>query len=131
MSDMARQMYLNYKPPITAFRINLNPANLGTIAILIKNNKSENSLSVSMNITKNDTFDVLNENRNQLQNNISRAFASEGEVSLDLSFNENNNNEFESMYQEQLEQQLAQNNETLEEITQESESRIIDNSDYM
>ncbi len=28
MSDIARNMYLNYKPPITAFRMHLNPVNL-------------------------------------------------------------------------------------------------------
>ena len=33
MSDIARQMYENYKPPVTAFRINLNPTELGSIAI--------------------------------------------------------------------------------------------------
>ncbi len=29
MSDVARQMYENYKPPVTVFRINLNPGDFG------------------------------------------------------------------------------------------------------
>ncbi|MDY3200140.1 MAG: hypothetical protein RBQ84_04230, partial [Arcobacter sp.] len=39
MSDIARQMYENYKPPVTVFRINLNPLELGSIAIMMKNDK--------------------------------------------------------------------------------------------
>ena len=50
MSDIARQMYENYKPPVTVFRINLNPVDLGNIAILMKNDKN-NGLSISMNIS--------------------------------------------------------------------------------
>ena len=41
MSDIARAMYENYKPPVTAFRINLTPAALGSIAILMRNSREE------------------------------------------------------------------------------------------
>ena len=40
MSDIARQMYENYKPPVTVFKINLNPLELGNISILMKNTGS-------------------------------------------------------------------------------------------
>jgi hypothetical protein len=128
MSDLARQMYQNYKPPITAFRINLNPANLGSIAIMIKSNKSENSLSVSMNMTQVNTYETLNENKTSLQNAIAKNFLNDSEISLDLSFNDNSNSEFESMYEEE-QKRLASNNtqtDNIEEIINDSQS-----SDYM
>jgi len=55
MNDVARNMYLNYKPPVTALRVNLNPANLGSISIILKANKIDNSLSVSMNLSNSNT----------------------------------------------------------------------------
>ncbi len=67
MSDVARQMYENYKPPVTAFKINLNPTELGSIAILMKSDKN-NGLSITMNVSNNVTFDTLIENQNLLKN---------------------------------------------------------------
>ena len=110
MSDMARQMYENYKPPITAFRINLNPANLGSIAILIKNNKSENNLSISMNMSKTETLETLNDNKTQLQNNISRLFpsSSSGEIALEFGMSsDSDGSEFASQYEEEKQKMIA------------------------
>ena len=64
--DIARQMYENYKPPVTVFKINLNPLELGSIAILMKNDKN-NSLSISMNVSNNSTLDALIDNQNVLK----------------------------------------------------------------
>ena len=115
MSDLARQMYQNYKPPITAFRINLNPANLGSIAIMIKSNKSENSLSVSMNMSQVNTFETMSDNKSSLQSAIAKNFTEDSQISLDLNFSDNNNGEFEAMYQEEQKRLVLENEEDLEE----------------
>ncbi|XPS40368.1 hypothetical protein ACN2C3_01340 [Aliarcobacter butzleri] len=57
MSDVARQMYENYKPPVTVFKINLNPVELGSISILMKNDKN-NGLNISMSVSNMTTLDT-------------------------------------------------------------------------
>ena len=101
MSDVARKMYENYKPPVTAFRINLSPSNLGTIAILMKNDK-DNGISISMNISNTNTLDSFIENQNSLKSSLNNSFDEKTEFNLDFTssednqssnFNDNNNDE--------------------------------------
>lgn len=73
MSDIARQMYENYRPPITVFRINLNPGNLGAIAVLMKNERNS-EMSITMSVSNNATLDALVENQNQLRNSLQKTF---------------------------------------------------------
>ena len=89
MSDLARQMYENYKPPVTAFRINLNPATLGAISILMKNDR-ENSLVISMAVSNSTTLESLKENQNILKSSLISSF--NGEMNIDLDFNSSNSN---------------------------------------
>ena len=130
MSDMARQMYENYKPPITAFRINLNPANLGSISILIKNNKSENSLNISMNMSKGETFETMSENKTQLQNNISRLFpsSSSGEIALEFGMSDDSDGSgFASQYTQEKQQMIDSG-----ELDENFENEVtVDTEDYM
>ena len=84
MSEVARNMYQNYKPPVTSFRVNLNPANLGSIAIVMKANKSDNSLSVSMNMSNASTMDVFADNKTVLQNALSRNLNDGSNISLNF-----------------------------------------------
>ena len=65
MSDIAREMYSNYKPPVTAFRLNLQPAHLGSIAIMIKSDR-ESTISISMNMSSSATLDAMTENQGKL-----------------------------------------------------------------
>jgi hypothetical protein len=93
MSDIAKQMYENYKPPVTAFRINLNPTTLGSIAILMKSDKS-NGLSISLSASSTSTLDALVENQNVLKNSLNKTFSENTEFNLDFnSSNQNNNNQ--------------------------------------
>ena len=93
MSDIAKQMYENYKPPVTAFRINLNPIELGSIAILMKNDRN-NGLTISMNVTNNVTLDTLMENQNMLRNSLNKTFDEGTKFNLDFgSSNQNSNNQ--------------------------------------
>lgn len=92
MSDIARQMYENYKPPVTVFRINLNPIDLGNIAILMKNDKN-NGLSISMNISNPTTLDALIDNQNVLRNSLNKTFDENTKFNLDFSSSNQNDNQ--------------------------------------
>jgi len=94
MSDVARNMYENYKPPVTAFRINLFPAQLGHIAILMKADK-ENAISISMNLSQSSTHDTFVENQSMLRDALNRNFNNtQTTVSLDFNMqNESSNNQ--------------------------------------
>ncbi|MDD3008758.1 MAG: flagellar hook-length control protein FliK [Arcobacter sp.] len=92
MSDIARQMYENYKPPVTVFRINLSPVDLGNIAILMKNDKN-NGLSISMNISNPTTLDALIDNQNVLRNSLNKTFDENTKFNLDFSSSNQNDNQ--------------------------------------
>ena len=85
MSDLARVMYENYNPPVTAFRVNLNPSALGNIAILIRGDAKNNSLSISMKSSNNSTKENLVENQSMLKDSLFKSFAG-GATSFDLDF---------------------------------------------
>ena len=89
MSDVAKKMYENYKPPVTAFRINLNPSNLGSISILMKNDK-DTGISISMNISNSTTLDSFVENQNTLKSSLNKSFEEDTQFNLDFSSEDNN-----------------------------------------
>ena len=128
MSDMARKMYENYKPPVTAFKINLNPAHLGSISIVMKSNKAENSISISLNTSSSSTLEVLEGSKGLLQNSLLKTFSNENNFSLD--FSQNNNNESNSNEQNNHKSN-KQNNINEEEQDELIENDISINDDYM
>ncbi len=101
MSEMARTMYENYKPPITAFRINLLPAQLGTIAILMRNDRENGGLNISLNISNSSTLEAFVDNETGLKNALLKTFESESEFNLDFSSNENSQNNSSNNQKEQ------------------------------
>jgi len=90
MSDIARTMYENYKPPVTAFRMNLNPADLGSISILMKQDKTS-GLSISMSISSLATLELMMDNQNSLRNSLVRTFNDGSNFNLDFSSSQDNN----------------------------------------
>ena len=84
MSEVARSMYLNYKPPLTAFRMNLNPANLGSISIMMKSNKADNSLNISMNMSNSSTMEIFADNRGSLQSALAKHLNENSDISLNF-----------------------------------------------
>jgi hypothetical protein len=84
MSDVARAMYENYKPPHTAFRISLNPANLGSIAILIRSQRADNSLSISMNMSSSATLESVVANQNELRSALQKTFNDNSSFEFDF-----------------------------------------------
>lgn len=132
MSDIAKQMYENYKPPVTAFRINLNPLELGSIAVLMKNDRNS-GLTISMNVTNNVTLDTLMENQNMLRNSLNKTFDEGTKFNLDFSSsNQNNNNQSSNANEGQgnsqrFEQQMdTQSVLQLKEENREIEEKSID-----
>ena len=127
MSDMARKMYENYKPPVTAFKINLNPAHLGSISITMKANKSENSLSISLNASQSSTLEVLEGSRQLLQTSLLKTFNSENNFSLDFS----NNNDQSNNQENSKNNQEQSNSDIKDESDEIIENDISINDDYM
>ncbi len=132
MSDIAKQMYENYKPPVTAFKINLNPTELGSIAILMKSDRNS-GLSISMNVSNNVTLETLIENQNVLKNSLNKTFDESTKFNLDFgSSNQNNSNQSSSNNQSnnrQFEQQMGtQEVLKLKEENKDTEEKV---TDYM
>ena len=130
MSEVARQMYENYKPPVTAFRINLTPGALGSIAIIMKSDK-DSGINISLNISNSATLDAFIDSQNSLKNALNKTFEDGTEFNLNFSSNDENNNKSDN--QENTNQSFTNQTDTqsiLEsrEKNLESEDR---NLDYM
>ncbi|MCK9336428.1 MAG: flagellar hook-length control protein FliK [Arcobacteraceae bacterium] len=127
MSSVAKAMYENYKPPHTAFKIFLNPANLGQIAILIRSQRSDNSLSISMNMSNSSTLESVVANQNELRNALSKTFDDKHTFELDFkldsdSSSNSNNSSFENTQQEQ-QNNTTNDRETFEDIPTSQEQK--------
>ena len=128
MSDIAKQMYENYKPPVTVFRINLNPLELGSIAILMKSDRN-NALTISMSASNNGTLEALVENQNILRSSLNKTFDENTKFNFDFSSsnqnsnqsnnqrNQQNSNKFERQMDTQSVLQLKEENRNKEEIS--------------
>lgn len=125
MSDVARNMYLNYKPPVTAFRMNLNPANLGNIAVLIKSDK-QNGLSISLNMSNIATLDSFVENQTALRAALAKNF--EATTNINLEFNmQGEQQDSHAKEQDRPPQRQAQNHSTsdlMESLSKKNEQEI-------
>lgn len=130
MSDVAKNIYLNYKPPITAFRIRLDPANLGSIAIMMKSDKANNSISVSLNMSQSSTLETFSENRGTLQNALNKVFDTESTFSLDFGMQDSDNSSFEQFNQQQNSNQSNSQNSS-EDINIKNEEEIVEDQSYM
>jgi hypothetical protein len=131
MSEIAQKMYQNYKPPVTAFKMNLNPNNLGSIAITMKNNKADKTMNISMNMSNNGTLEVFMENKNALHNALQKTFNDpSSNISLNFGMQDQSSNQsFEQFKQEQKniakEDEIVLDDELDEEVEKEA------NQDYM
>ena len=116
MSDMARKMYENYKPPVTAFKINLNPAHLGSISIIMKSEKATNSISISMSASQGSTLEVLEGAKSLLQNSLLKTFDSQSNFSLDFSQQDNQSNMQDNQNNKQNSKGKSNTKEEIEDI---------------
>ncbi len=132
MSDIAKQMYENYKPPVTAFKINLNPLDLGSIAILMKTDKN-NGLAISLSVSNNTTLETLMENQNILRNSLNKTFDENTKFNLDFSSsnqdssNQSSNNQGNQQNNKRFEQQIDTNSILqMKEENKDKEEKAID-----
>lgn len=133
MSEVARNMYLNYKPPVTAFKINLNPANLGSIAVVMKASKADNTISVSLNMNNSSTMEAFVENKVALQTALQRQIGENSNVTLNFDMQgDNSNNNFEQSNQNNSNDQAQEDSQNTQGVSdiEESEEEV-KNSDYM
>lgn len=130
MSDIARQMYENYKPPVTVFRINLNPEHLGSISIMMKNDRNSD-VSITMSVTSQATLDALVENQNLLRNSLVKSFDENTKFNLDFSSGEKNQEQSNQQKQEERRNQDEHiDTQTILKL-QEDNKEIDDKFDYM
>ncbi len=134
MSDISRSMYLNYKPPVNTFKINLNPANLGSISIVMRSNKADNTVSVSMNMSNSSTMDVFSDNKSQLQTSLMKNFNDGSNVNL--SFNMQGDDSKSGFEQFNQDKNDNKNDEQKDDsiLSQEKEKdndNLIKDNDYM
>lgn len=131
MSDVARQMYENYKPPVTVFKINLNPVELGSISILMKNDKN-NGLNISMSVSNMTTLDTLLGNQDLLRNSLAKTFNENTQFNLDFSSSNQNNrgNEQQSSNKQNKKFEDKIDTQTVLKLKEENKDRD-DSLDYM
>jgi hypothetical protein len=72
MSNIAKQMVENYKPPMTALKISLHPKELGSIDVVIRGNKNSLNISFQSNPV---TMDILTQNQSDLRASLTKEFA--------------------------------------------------------
>ncbi len=89
MSELAKKMYTNYKAPLTSFRINLFPSQMGSIAIMMKNDK-DSGISISMNMSNTSTLDAFIENQQSLKDSLNKTFNNNTSFNLDFNMNKQN-----------------------------------------
>lgn len=131
MSDVARQMYENYKPPVTVFKINLNPVELGSISILMKNDKN-NGLNISMSVSNMTTLDTLLGNQDLLRNSLAKTFNENTQFNLDFSSSSQNDrgNEQQSPNKQNRKFEDKIDTQTVLKLKEENKDRD-DSLDYM
>jgi hypothetical protein len=115
-------MYLNYKPPVTAFRMNLNPGNLGSIAVLIKNDK-ESGLSISLNMSNVATLDSFVDNQAALRAALAKNFNTNTNINLEFNMQDGGQQQGNNGQHNKKQQQNHQaTNDILESLNNNSES---------
>jgi len=133
MSEVARNMYLNYKPPFTSFRMNLNPANLGSISIVMRANKVDNAINVSMNMNNTTTMEAFSENRAALQTALQRQLGEGSNISLNFGMQDgNSNNQFEGESNQKDSNQRGDTQASKEAINNTEEPQeVLEETNYM
>ena len=130
MSDIARQMYENYKPPVTVFRINLHPEHLGSISIMMKNERNSD-ISITMSVTSQATLEALMENQSLLRNSLVKTFEENTKFNLDFSTGERNQDQNSQQKQEERRNQDEHiDTQTILKL-QEENKEIDDKFDYL
>jgi hypothetical protein len=131
MSDVARSMYQNYKPPVTAFRMNLNPANLGHIAVVMKSEK-DNGISISLSMSNGSTLDSFLDNQAMLRAALAKTFNDAGSFALSFGMQQGNSSGSQAGTGSEQSNSGSNTAQTgTETITADEEQNDIETSNYM
>ena len=129
MSAVARQMYENYKPPVTVFRMNLNPGDLGTISVLMKQDKSS-GLTINMSVSNIATLELLMENQNMLRNSLAKTFNDSANFNLDFSKGEGGQSQGDSSSNQNQRDKRDSNTQDILKLKKENKD-YEEKNDYM
>ena len=129
MSDVARQIYENYKPPVTVFRMNLNPGDLGTISVLMKQDKSS-GLTINMSVSNIATLELLMENQNMLRNSLAKTFNDSANFNLDFSKGEGGQSQGDSSSNQNQRDKRDSNTQEILKLKKENKD-YEEKNDYM
>ena len=129
MSDVARQMYENYKPPVTVFRMNLNTGDLGTISVLMKQDKSS-GLTINMSVSNIATLELLMENQNMLRNSLAKTFNDNANFNLDFSKGEGGQSQGDSSSNQNQRDKRDSNTQEILKLKKENKD-YEEKNDYM
>ncbi len=129
MSDVARQMYENYKPPVTVFRMNLNPGDLGTISVLMKQDKSS-GLTINMSVSNIATLELLMENQNMLRNSLAKTLNDSANFNLDFSKGEGGQSQGDSSSNQNQRDKRDSNTQDILKLKKENKD-YEEKNDYM
>lgn len=129
MSDVARQMYENYKPPVTVFRMNLNPGDLGTISVLMKQDKSS-GLTINMSVSNIATLELLMENQNMLRSSLAKTFNDSANFNLDFSKGEGGQSQGDSSSNQNQRDKRDSNTQDILKLKKENKD-YEEKNDYM
>jgi len=140
LNSLAKNMYENYKPPVSAFRINLNPSNLGNIAIIIKakdlGSKSLNKtkdMSISLSLSSSATMNSLMANQEDLKSALRQNFSNNDNFTLNFSMQEGNKGQeqrqnFSSSTRDEGQKEDSQSNQDSNVIPQNGlETNVLNN----
>lgn len=130
MSDVARSMYQNYKPPVTAFRLNLNPAHLGNIAIIMKSER-DNGISISLNMSNSATLDSFVDNQGILRAALTKTFSDAGSFALNFGMQQESSNYNQSSAGDQNQNSNNSSAQKAEITDSEEDRQNIETSNYM
>ncbi|RXJ95277.1 hypothetical protein CRU94_05980 [Arcobacter sp. AHV-9/2010] len=128
MSDIARQMYENYKPPVTAFRININPQDMGTISVLMKHDRLS-GLNITLSVSSLTTLELLMENQNMLRSSLIKTFSDSSSFNLDFNQGDNNSSSKEQSSNKNR-QNSSKDTQTILKLKEENRD-FEDKNDYM
>lgn len=130
MSEVARNMYLNYKPPVTAFRINLTPGTLGSIAIVMKSDRNS-GINISLNMSNAATLDSFVDNQASLRAALAKNFNSDANFSLDFNMQKQDGGNSDSKNNQNNQQSESNKDENtiIHNVT--NDNKIDNNSNYM
>jgi len=108
MSDLAKNLAKDYKPPYTTLKINLTPKALGNIDVVIRGTKTRASIFFQSNQIQ--THELLTSNQNELKTALLKHFGNDSMFNLNFANNPENQQQVTAQYNRENNKQNSKNN---------------------